>query len=390
MNTILVILIIALGLWLLYKLFTSGSKDDYNRDTSGYNRNADNYDRGEQYTRKGNNKKSIFSFLQKRENNTEKRVKRQSIFTRIFSEPLPFDDEAITWCANFLIVEKDTLVNILRNTSNHYTHFKLSKRSGGYRTISAPDMILMYLQKIIYKRILISVNLHPSSMGFHKNISITDNAKAHLGNKQILKVDITNFFGSIKKHRIIKTFEKIGYPTNISHILASLCTLDGKLPQGAATSPALSNIVAYDMDIKLASIAKENNLTYTRYADDLTFSGEEISFEHILFKVDSIIRKEKFAIQRKKTRFLTEKKRKIITGISISSGKKLMIPKAKKREIRKNVHYILTKGLAEHQRFIGSTDPAYMKRLMGYLNFWLMVEPDNEYVKKSIAALKKI
>ena len=65
-----------------------------------------------------------------------------------------------------------------------------------------------------------------------------------------------------------------------------------------------------------------------------------------------------------------------------------MIPKAKKREIRKNVHYILTKGLVEHQRFIGSTDPSYMKRLMGYLNFWLMVEPDNEYVKKSIAALK--
>ena len=388
MNIFLVILIIVLGLWLLYKLFNSGGKDDYKRNTSSYNRNVDNYDRGE--VKKINNKKSIFPFLQKRKNDTEKKAKRQSFFARIFSEPLPFDDGAITWCANFLIIEKNTLVNILRNTLHHYTHFKLSKRSGGYRTISAPDSALLNIQRIIYKRILLSVNVHPASMGFRQNISVTHNAKAHLGNKQILKVDIVDFFGLIKKHRIIKAFEKIGYPANISQVLAELCTLENKLPQGAATSPALSNIIAYDMDVKLASVAQKSNLKYTRYADDLTFSGEEIAFEFVLSEINRIIREEKFVIQRKKIRFLTEKKRKIVTGISISSGEKLMIPKAKKREIRKNVHYILTKGLVEHQRFIGSTDPSYMIRLMGCLNFWLMVEPDNEYVRKSIVALKKV
>lgn len=388
MNTILIILIVALGLWSLYKLFSSGGEDDYNRNTSSYNRTADNYDKGEE--RKGDNKKSIFSFLQQRRNNTEKKAKRQSLFARIFSKPLPFDDGAITWCANFLIIDKNTLIEILKDTSVHYSLFKLSKRSGGYRTISAPDATLLNIQKIIYKRILLSVNVHPASMGFRQNTSVAHNAKAHLGNKQILKVDIADFFGSIKKYRIIKAFEKIGYPANISQVLAELCTLEGKLPQGAATSPTLSNIIAYDMDVKLLSIAQKNNLIYTRYADDLTFSGEDISFELILSEIDNVIREEKFVIQRKKTRFLTQKKRKIVTGISVSSGDKLMIPKAKKREIRKTIHYILTKGLEEHQRFIGSTDPSYLKRLMGYLNFWLMVEPDNEYVKKSIAALKKI
>lgn len=387
-NTLLVILIIVLGLWLLYKILNSGGKDDYNTNTSDCNRSTDNYDRGE--AKKGNNKKSIFSFLQKRKNNTEKKAKRQSVFARIFSEPLPFDDAAITWCANFLIIEKNTLANILRNTSNHYTHFKLRKRSGGYRTISAPDATLLSIQKIIYKRILLSVNVHPASMGFRQGISVAHNAKAHLGNKQIIKVDIADFFGSIKKHRIIKAFKKIGYPTNISQVLAELCILQGKLPQGAATSPTLSNIIAYDMDMKMVTVAQKNNLIYTRYADDLTFSGEDISFEAVFSEIDNIIREEKFVIQRKKTRFLTEKKRKIVTGISVSSGEKLMIPKVKKREIRKNIHYILTKGPAEHLRFVGSTDPSYMKRLMGYLNFWLMVEPDNEYVKKSIAALKKV
>ncbi|MBK5719732.1 retron St85 family RNA-directed DNA polymerase [Dysgonomonas sp. Marseille-P4677] len=388
MNINIVILIIVLGLWLLYKLFSSGRKDDYNRNTSSYNRNADNYDKGEE--KKKNHRKFIFSFLQREKNKTEVKAKRQGFLTRIFSTPLPFDDAAITWCANFLIVEKKTLIEILKDTSDHYTHFKLGKRSGGYRTISAPNKTLLNIQRVIYKRILLSVNLNPASMGFRQNISVAHNAKAHLGNKQILKVDIVDFFGSIKKQRIIETFGKIGYPSNISEVLAELCTLEGKLPQGAATSPTLSNIVAHEMDVKLVSIAQKNNLTYTRYADDLTFSGENIFFELIFSEINNIVREGKFIIQRKKTRFLTEKRRKIVTGISVSSGKKLMIPKAKKREIRKNVHYILTKGLAEHQRFIGSTDPSYMKRLMGYLNFWLMVEPDNEYVKKSITALKKI
>lgn len=388
MKIALLIFIIVLGLWLLYKLLNFEGKDNYNRNANSYNRNTDSYNRGE--TKKVNSKKTIFSFLRKEKSEAEQKAKRQSFFARIFSAPLPFDDVAITWCANFLIVDKNTLIAILRSTSKYYTHFKLSKRSGGYRIISAPDTNLLHLQKVIYKRILLSANIHPASMGFCQNISVMHNAKVHLGNKHILKIDISDFFGSIKRHRIIKAFEKIGYPANISEVLGELCTLDGKLPQGAATSPILSNIIAYDMDVKLTLVAQKNNLKYTRYADDLTFSGDNIAFEALLSEIDNIIREEKFVIQRKKTRFLTEKKRKIVTGISVSSGEKLTIPKVKKREIRKNVHYILTKGLVEHQQFIGSTDPSYMKRLIGYLNFWLMVEPENEYVKKSIAALKKI
>lgn len=388
MNIALIIFIITFVLWLLYKFIISGEKNDYNKNTSGYNRNADSYDKGD--GRKDNQTKSIFSFLQRKENKTEAKAKKQNIFARLFSAPLPFDDEAITWCANFLIVEKNTLINILRDTSYYYSDFKLGKRSGGYRIISAPDATLLNIQKIIYKRILLSVNIHPASMGFRENISIAHNAKAHLGKGQVLKIDITDFFGSIKKYRIIKAFEKIGYPSNISKVLAELCTLGNKLPQGAATSPTLSNIITYDMDVKLISLAQKYNLTYTRYADDLTFSGVVIPFEPVFSEISNIVGEERFVIQRKKTRLLTDKKRKIITGISVSSGEKLTIPKAKKREIRKNVHYILTKGLAEHQRFIGSADPSYLKRLVGYLNFWLMVEPDNEYVKKTIASLKKL
>lgn len=308
MNIALVILIIFLVLWIFYKLLNySGGGDEYSRDTRNYNRNPDNYDKGEEV--KTTPKKSIFSVFSREKK--VKQAKRQSFFERIFSAPLPFDDAAITWCANFLAVEKNELIDILKNTSIQYSHFKLGgKRSGGCRTISAPNNVLLNIQKTIYKRILLSVSIHSAATGFRQNVSVIHNAKVHLGKTQIIKVDLADFFGSIKKPRIITAFEKIGYPSNISKVLAELCSLDGKLPQGAATSPTLSNIIAYDMDVKLIALARKHNLTYSRYADDLTFSGEDIAFELFLSEIDGIVREEKFVIQRKKTRFLTENKKK--------------------------------------------------------------------------------
>lgn len=167
-----------------------------------------------------------------------------------------------------------------------------------------------------------------------------------------------------------------------------MCCLYRHLPQGAPTSPALSNIVGYEMDKKLAALAAEYGLTYTRYADDLTFSGDVFSKEQIIPRIKQIIRDEKFEPNHKKTRFINEYGRKIITGVSVSSGAKLTIPKARKREIRKNVYFILTKGLAEHQCQIGSSDPVYLKRLIGELCYWRSIEPDNAYVSDSINRLK--
>ena len=144
------------------------------------------------------------------------------------------------------------------------------------------------------------------------------------------------------------------------------------------------------MDRKLAAMAEEFGLTYSRYADDLTFSGDVFPKDQVLARVKEIIREEKFEPYHQKTRFLNEYDRKIITGVSVSSGVKLTIPKARKREIRKNVYFILTKGLAEHQRRIGSHDPAYLKRLIGSLCYWRSIEPDNTYVSDSIATLKRL
>ena len=302
-----------------------------------------------------------------------------------------FEKEAVIWCAALLGVEVNRLEEILNNVSGHYQEFWMRQRSGGYRMISAPDKDLQAIQSTIYSRILSSVTIvHPAAVGFRCGRSVVDNAAPHLGKRYVLKMDIHDFFGSIRSPRVRQTFKKIGYPENVSKVLGALCCLHRHLPQGAPTSPALSNIVGYEMDRKLAALAAEYGLTYTRYADDLTFSGDVFPKEQIIPQVKRIIRDEKFEPNHKKTHFMNQSSRKIITGVSVASGVKLTIPKSKKREIRKNVYFILTKGLAEHQRRIGSHDPAYLKRLIGMLCYWRAIEPDNTYASDSIAALKRL
>ena len=302
-----------------------------------------------------------------------------------------FEKEAVIWCAALLGVEVNRLEEILNNVSGHYQEFWMRKRSGGYRMISAPDKDLQAIQSTIYSLILSSVTIvHPAAVGFRCGRSVVDNAAPHLGKRYVLKMDIHDFFGSIRSPRVRQTFKKIGYPENVSKVLGALCCLHRHLPQGAPTSPALSNIVGYEMDRKLAALAAEYGVTYTRYADDLTFSGDVFPKEQIIPQVKRIIRDEKFEPNHKKTHVMNQSSRKIITGVSVASGVKLTIPKSKKREIRKNVYFILTKGLAEHQRRIGSHDPAYLKRLIGMLCYWRAIEPDNTYASDSIAALKRL
>lgn len=385
-SVFLIIFVLSLAVWAIFKLLNHGGKGNYNRNTDNYNRGANNHAGDSENKRKAPKSISFSLFGTK---NKEKEYK-PSLFSDWFYPTLIYDKEAISWCANLFALDSGELKSILRDMQGQYKRFRIGKRSGGYRTISAPNGQLRAIQKTIYYKLLLPVNIHPAATGFRKNVSIVDNAKPHLGKNCVLKTDIIDFFGSIHQYDVARAFEKIGYPTNISELLAELCCLRKRLPQGAPTSPALSNIIAYDMDRALIDMAKEHGLTYTRYADDMTFSGDAIDQEKLFPKIAKIVRKNGFALKLKKTRFMDKNKRKIITGISISSGEKLTIPKAKKREVRKNVHYILTKGLAGHQRHIKSTDPAYLKRIIGYLNFWHSVEPENQYVIDSINSLKKL
>jgi len=308
----------------------------------------------------------------------------------LYIEKLIINDAVVILDFNHLAmllgIKGNILASIIAHTHSFYYNFEIPKRSGGTRSISAPYPVLLNSQRWIYDNILSKVIIHNNAKGFIKQISIADNARVHLNTNYVLKMDIENFFPSIKMNRIMSIFRNLGYTKKISYYLSSICCLNGVLPQGAATSPSLSNIIAKRMDARITGLASHFELNYTRYADDFTLSGKILP-PKIIDYIENIVNQEGFSINKKKTNLIGREKQKIITGISISSGE-LKIPREKKREIRKNIHYVLKNGLIEHQKQINSFDPIYVERLLGYLFFWQSIEPDNEFVRSSIIKIK--
>lgn len=299
--------------------------------------------------------------------------------------PVIFDMKHL---AQLFEVDATVCSSMIISSSSFYYKFSIPKRKGGVRDIAAPFPLMYEMQNWIYKKILFDINIHESATGFVFGKSVVDNAKIHLENPVILKMDLKDFFPSVSIKRVIAVFRRLGYTKKISYYLASLCCLDGKLPQGAPTSPILSNIVVFDLDRRLFGLANKFKLQYTRYADDLTFSGDRIPMRYIDYVTD-IVCDEGFMVNEEKTQLLLGSQRKIVTGISISSGK-LTIPREVRREIRKQVFYIQKRGISNHLTSIGSSDPVYIERLLGRLNFWHLVEPGNEFVNKSILDLNNL
>jgi hypothetical protein len=285
-------------------------------------------------------------------------------------------------------IRKKSIYSIMNKPSAFYYFAEIPKRSGGIRKISIPFPALMYLQKWILENVLIKDVPHDCATAFYKKRSIITHANIHLGNECLLKLDLENFYSSIPKKRIISVFQYLGYSHNVSYMLASICCVNDCLPQGAPTSPTLSNIVAKRLDKRLLGLTKINEIIYSRYADDLTFSGNYIS-ENLIFLIKKIISEEGFTLNEKKSRLSFEGQKKIITGISIS-GNKLTLPKNTSRKIRQEVFYIKKYGLKNHMVVTKNQDPIYIDRLLGKLRFWKSIEPNNDFVIKAIKELSLI
>jgi len=170
--------------------------------------------------------------------------------------------------AKFLGESAETLAR----TDPRYHSFSMPKRSGGTRQIQAPQPALKKLQRKVLRRIFGRLRSHPSVTGFEKHHSIVTNARTHVGADVVVRMDIQDFFPSTSSERLYQYFRNIGWNRKAANLLVNLCTLDGALPQGAPTSPRLSNLVNYQMDARLAGLANSLGAVYTRYADDITFS----------------------------------------------------------------------------------------------------------------------
>jgi RNA-directed DNA polymerase len=142
----------------------------------------------------------------------------------------------------------------------------------GKRTINAPDAKTKAIQRTILRRLLQNLPIHDAATGFRRGRSIVDNARPHTNKDIVIRMDVRDFFPSITEKRVYQFFQRIGWNRPASRWLARTCTFVGRLPQGAPTSPAISNLICYKLDSNLASLAASYNADYTRYADDVTFS----------------------------------------------------------------------------------------------------------------------
>jgi RNA-directed DNA polymerase len=310
------------------------------------------------------------------------------VFVRtLVSKELPIIFET-RHLAFYFGVSEEALNSMVNGTESFYREFRIPKRKGGTRKISTPWPSLLKIQRWILENILSKVNFPEVAHGFISGRSILSNAKTHLGNKCLLKMDIEGFFPSISINRIVTIFKNLGYPPNVSFYLARLCCLQEKLPQGAATSPCLSNIVLKRTDSRLAGLAKSYDLAYSRYADDMTFSGSHIPVKFIDL-VDDVVKYEGFRINEEKTKLIRGHKKKIVTGISVS-GDNMKLPRKTIRSLKQELFYIKKLGLLNHLDKIKVNDPVYLERILGKFHFWKQIEPGNIFVKKAILDLKSI
>ena len=282
---------------------------------------------------------------------------------------------------NLLGRNPNYLASVVNSPESYYRQFKIKKRSGGFRIISSPYPSLLEMQYWIYENILKKIEISNAAHGFTFKKSIITNSKNHTGQKQLLKLDLVDFFTTININRIIYIFKQLGYPNIIAYYLASICCYNKSLPQGAPTSPILSNIVSRKLDKRLVKFSKTMFIKYSRYADDLTFSGDKIPAKFITY-ITNIVEDEGFEVNEKKTRLYQNKSKRIVTGISVV-GNDIRLPRDYKRKLKQELYFIEKYGLYSHISKKRIKKSNYLYSLIGKVNFWISVEPSNEQARKA-------
>ena len=280
------------------------------------------------------------------------------------------------------------LHSIVYGADKHYRNFLIRKKSGGVRELSAPHYTLKYVQTWIYENILSKVKVNYCAHGFCPKKSIVTNARVHVSNKYLLKLDLKDFFPSITQNQVINVFRSLGYSNHVAFYLGSICCVDGHLPQGAPTSPALSNIIAHHLDNRLLGVAKKMGYKYTRYADDLAFSGDLIKPVFVQYVV-RIISECHFIVNASKVKLYKGKGAKILTGVSLANGQ-IRVPREYRRKLEQELYYIRNYGLGEHIRRKRIKNPHYLESVIGKTEFWLMLEPENEFAKQALEYLRAL
>lgn len=274
--------------------------------------------------------------------------------------------------------------------ARHYHNVNIPKRDGGVRTLSVPDEKLKDVQRRIATVLLPLEPVSSYATAYALGSDILKNASLHVGKNKVLKLDIKNFFDSILYSQVKeKVFPAFRYSEENRVLLAMLCYHKDSLPQGAPTSPAISNIIMYEFDEKVGQWCKERNITYTRYCDDMTFSGDFKSGEVIKF-VASELKKYGFFLNSRKISVNNLSKRQSVTGLVVNE--KPNTSKEYRRKLRQEVYYCRRFGVENHLKQIGCDMDvkSYLVSLYSRLSFAARISPDNKKLSDDKNFIKKL
>jgi retron-type reverse transcriptase len=278
------------------------------------------------------------------------------------------------------------------STVTHYIRFQVPKKSGGMRELSAPHRDLAAAQQWILMHILEKIPTHDAAHGFVPGRGTMSNAVPHVGRASVVNLDLKDFFPSITFPRVKGIFQDLGFSPAAATILALLCTecprrkveYGGRLfhvasgprglPQGACTSPALSNLLARRLDSRLAGLSKKLGFTYTRYADDLTFSanGESVAKTgYLLARVRHIVANESLTVNEAKTRVQRPGRRQTVTGIVVNQRPN--VPRRVTKRLRAILHHAQKEGLSAQNREQRDNFEHWLGGMIAYVQ---MVNPE--------------
>lgn len=296
--------------------------------------------------------------------------------------------EQLSWVADVQGLQRRTAAGPF-----HVHRHRWVERPGAVpRLLEAPTPLLRAVLRRLLDRVLVWVPTHPAAHGFARGRSAVTHAGTHVGAAQVVCFDLRAFFASVSSARVVGVFRSMGYPEAVAWALTGLCTHqtpvrvlnemprgggdDARawlrsalrarhLPQGAPTSPALANLVCFTMDQRLAGLAAATGRTYSRYADDLTFSGPREGAGRLASSVASIVRDEGFALHPSKTRVRSSTQRQEVTGLVVND--RLSVPREYHEQLRAVLHDAQRHGPVAANRRGHPDFRAYLEGQVGWV-----------------------
>lgn len=268
-----------------------------------------------------------------------------------------YPDDYINWSMHELLILCNPNI-----TDSRYNTFYIPKKSGGFRKICSPNGVLKIIQSRLNEIFKSLYTPSPFVMGFTSGHSVVDNAKLHTNQNYVFNIDILDFFPSIDQARVWKRLQMdpFNFPKEVANIVAGLCAIkiaqtsdEGKqlvryiLPQGAPTSPLLSNAICDTLDRRLNGMAKRFGVHYSRYADDITFSSKHNVYQpesEFRIELDRIITSQNFIVNSKKVRLYRLGKRQEVTGLTVNT--KVNVPRKFVKNLRAILHIWEKYGVA--------------------------------------------